>query len=89
MVAEQPQSAIGSYEQPNRRTWTSFLEDVPVGDPGAGGGQRVSRVMDRAVGQQRGESVPQRFQQPFSLLRFEPWTCYHQQKQPPGQPEHG
>ncbi len=62
-MAEQPQSAIGSYEQPNRRTWTSFFEDDPVGDPGPVAVQRVSRVMDRAVGQQRGELVPHRFQQ--------------------------
>ena len=64
MLAEQRQSAIGSYEQPNRRTWTSFFEDDPVGDPGPVAAQRVSRVMDRAAGQQRGELVPQQFQQP-------------------------
>jgi hypothetical protein len=28
VVAEQAQSAIASYEQPNRRTWTSFSKII-------------------------------------------------------------
>ena len=41
-----------------------FLEDDPVRDPGPVAAQRVSGIIDRAVRQQRGELVPQRFQQP-------------------------
>jgi len=41
-----------------------LFEDDPVRDPGLVAAQRVRRVIDRPVGQQRGELVPQRFQQP-------------------------
>ena len=41
-----------------------FFEDDPVRDPRLVAAQRVRRVIDRPVGQQRGELVPQRFQQP-------------------------
>jgi hypothetical protein len=41
-----------------------LFEDDPVGDPGPVAAQRVRGSIDRAVGQQRGELVPQRFQQP-------------------------
>ena len=64
VVAEQPQSAIASYEQPNRRTWISFSKMIrsPIRRPVAA--QRVSGVIDRAVGKQRGELVPEGLQQP-------------------------
>jgi len=38
--------------------------DDPVADRGAVAAQRVSEIIDKTVGQQRGELVPQRFQQP-------------------------
>jgi hypothetical protein len=37
------------------------FEDDPVADPPLVAAQRVSGIIDRAVGQQRGELVPQRF----------------------------
>jgi hypothetical protein len=41
-----------------------FFEDDPVTDPRPVTAQRVSGIINRPVGQQRGELVPQRFQQP-------------------------
>jgi len=64
VVAGQVQPAIGSYEQPNRRTWTQFFEDDAVGDPRPVAAGRMRGDVDRAWRQQRGELVPQRFQQP-------------------------
>ena len=39
------------------------VEDDPVGDPRLVAAQRVRSGVDRAVGQQRGELVPEGFQQ--------------------------
>ena len=63
VVAEQAESAIASYEQPNRRTCSSFSKTARSAilrrwQPSGRG------VVDRAVRRQRGELVPQRFQQP-------------------------
>jgi hypothetical protein len=41
-----------------------FFKDDPVRDPRLVAAQWVRRVIDGPVGQQRGELVPQRFQQP-------------------------
>ena len=41
-----------------------FFEDDPVRDPRLVAAQRVRGVIDGAVGQQRGELVPEGFQQP-------------------------
>jgi hypothetical protein len=41
-----------------------FFEDDPVADPRPVAAQRVSGIIDRAVGQQRGELVPEGLQQP-------------------------
>jgi hypothetical protein len=41
-----------------------LFEDDPVRDPRLVAARRVSRVIDGPAGQQRGELVPQRFQQP-------------------------
>jgi hypothetical protein len=41
-----------------------LFEDDPVADPRLVAPQRVRRVIDGTVGQQHGELVPQRFQQP-------------------------
>jgi hypothetical protein len=40
-----------------------LFEDHPVGDPRLVAAQRVRGIIDRAVGQQRGELVPEGFQQ--------------------------
>jgi hypothetical protein len=41
-----------------------LFEDDAVRDPRLVAAQRVSGIINRTVGQQRGELVPQRFQQP-------------------------
>jgi hypothetical protein len=64
VVAPQAQSAIEAYEQPGPQDLDEFFEDDPVRDPRPVAAQRVRRVIDGPVGQQRGELVPQRFQQP-------------------------
>ena len=64
MAAEHVQPAIASYEQPDRSTCDRLPGDDPVAGPPAAAAGRVSTVIDRPVRKQRGEPVPEGFQQP-------------------------